>query len=217
MSLIWSYIEGRALSFIYEAFGASEYLLIDIKRGLYEIYKYVRKSDDEYLTYMDGLSEKADEFFKNNYNAFMRHVIKPKIALGNFEGVDAQSGVSLNSQVFQVETKDVKMYLKKDIDVTFVLIVGVFGPAKTKRDHNDYVIKKQDIFENCQRAYLCEKHAYEKLVPNFKSNSAYITQKSRFFIGSHYHALEPYIILKYLAQEENTLLSDKETYEKSCS
>lgn len=36
----------------------------------------------------------------------------------------------------------------------------------------------------------------------------------RFFIGNNYHALGQFIILKYLAQNETTLLRDKETYEK---
>ena len=171
------------------------------------------------LTYFDGLGEKAGRFFKNNYNAFMRqlHVITPKTALGNFKSIDVQSGVTFNSQLFKVESKDVRIYLREDIDEAVELNVKVFDPAKAKRDHNKYMIKKQDIFENCRRAYLCEKRAYERLVPNFKFNSIYIAQKSvygRFFIGTHY-ALGPLIILKYLAQEENTLLSDIETYEKA--
>jgi tRNA A-37 threonylcarbamoyl transferase component Bud32 len=36
----------------------------------------------------------------------------------------------------------------------------------------------------------------------------------RSFIENHYHSLGPFIILKYLAQKETTLLRDEETYEK---
>ena len=61
--------------------------------------------------------------------------------------------------------------------------------------------KKHDIFDKCRRAYLCEKRAYEQLITNFKFNSIYIDQESvfgRFIIGNHYHALGPFLILKYL-------------------
>ena len=211
-------LRGGLISFIYEAFSANEYQLNDVKRGLDAIYDYVRKSDEEYLTYLDGLGEKADQIFKNNYSAFMRklYVIEPKIALGEFKRIDVQSGVTFNSQLFKVNSKDVKMYLKEDIDETVELIVKVFDPANAKRNHNKYVIKKHDMFDNCRRAYLCEKRAYERLLPNFKFNSVYIAQEpvyGRFFIGNHYHALGPFIVLKYLAKE--TLPRDEETYEKA--
>ena len=73
------------------------------------------------------------------------HVIEPKIALGEFKRIDVQSGVTFNSQLFKVNSKDVKMYLKEDIYETVELIVKVFDPAKEKRDHNKYVIKKHVI------------------------------------------------------------------------
>ncbi|CAG86581.2 DEHA2D00352p [Debaryomyces hansenii CBS767] len=211
-------LRGGLISFIYEAFSANEYQLNDVKRGLDAIYDYVRKSDEEYLTYLDGLGEKVDKIFKNNYNSFMRqlHVIEPKIGLGEFKRIDVQSGVTFNSQLFKVNSKDVKMYLKEDIDETVELVVKVFDPAKAKRDHNKYVIKKHDMFDNCRRAYLCEKRAYERLLLNFKFNSVYIAQEpvyGRFFIGNYYHALGPFIVLKYLAKE--TLPRDEETYEKA--
>lgn len=77
------------------------------------------------------------------------------IALGDFESIDAQSGVTSNSYVFKVTIHDVKMYLKEDIDETVELIVEVFNPAKAQRDHNKYVVKKQDVFQKFQaRIYV---------------------------------------------------------------
>ena len=159
------------------------------------------------MTYFDCLGEKADKIFKSNYNAFIKqlNVIETKISLDNFKSIDVQSGVTFNSQLFKVNSKDVKMYLKEEIDETVELIVKVLDPAKAKRDHNKYVIKKHDIFDNCRSAYLCERRqAYELLLPNFKFNSVYIAQKpvyGKFFIGNHYHTLGPFIILKYLPKE----------------
>lgn len=80
------------------------------------------------MTYFDDLGEKADEIFKNNYNAFMQqlYVIEPNIALGDFERIYVQSGVMFSSQLFSVKSKDVKLYLKEDIDETDELNVKVF-------------------------------------------------------------------------------------------
>ena len=46
------------------------------------------------------------------------HVIEPKIAFGDFKSIDVQSGITFNSQLFKVNTNDVNMYLKEEIDET---------------------------------------------------------------------------------------------------
>lgn len=70
MSLTLPSLRRGANSFFYEAFSANEYQLNEDKRGFDAIYKYVRKSDEQYLTYVDGLGEKTDECFKNYCNVF---------------------------------------------------------------------------------------------------------------------------------------------------
>jgi hypothetical protein len=66
------------------------------------------------------------------------HVIEPNIVPGDFESIGLRSGVRFNSQFFKVNSKDVEMYLKEDIDATVELIVKLFDPCKAKRDHNKY-------------------------------------------------------------------------------
>ena len=99
------------------------------------------------------------------------------MAIGDFESFDVQGGITFNPQLFKVNTNDINMYLKEEINETVELIVKVFYPAKAKRDHNKYVVKKQDIFENCRKAYLCEKRAYERFIPN-SSLTTFILHKN---------------------------------------
>lgn len=56
-----------------------------------------------------------------------------------------------------------------------------------------------------------------KAKPNSNFNSIYSAQESvcEILMGNYYHVLGPFILLKYLTQEENSLLYDKEIYEKA--
>ena len=169
---------------------------------------------------MDELAEKDEEAYKS----FCKDVYKAKgkclygtvISLGEFADIDVQSGFTFNSQLFKVSTEDLIQYVKKDVSVRDKLIVKVFDPIKAKRDHDSYTVSKTDIFDKSRRAYLCEKTAYEKLLYNKKFNSIYIDQDcvfGKFNIGNHYHALGPFLILKYLDHTKCPL--DKETYKKA--
>lgn len=222
MSLFWTYFEGGLISFIYEAFNADGILLNEIKRGLDKIYRYIRKTDEEYLTYIDGLAEKYEAAYRNfcidAYRAKEQrlYLSDTSISLGKFEKIDVQSGFSFNSQLFKVEIKEVKDYLRENIGIGDKLIVKVFDPIKAKRKHDSYRADKTNIFGKCRRAYLCEKTAYEKLITNLKFNSIFIDQEcvfSKFNIGEHYHALGPFLILKYL--DKTTCPLDEETYKKA--
>lgn len=103
---------------------------------------------------MDGLANKVEELFKNNCRTFINQlrVLESKVFLGPFKCNDVQSVFTFNSQIFKVQTKDVKKFIK-EIDKTVQLVVKVFDPVKAKRDHNNHVVKKQDMFENCRKAY----------------------------------------------------------------
>ena len=215
-------LRGGLISFIYEAFNVDEIRLNEIKRGLEEIYKYIRKTDEEYLTYIDGLAEKYEAAYRNFCIDAYRtkeqrlYLSDTSISLGKFEKIDVQSGFSFNSQLFKVDIKEVKDYLRENIGIGDKLIVKVFDPIKAKRKHDSYTVDKTDIFGKCRRAYLCEKTAYEKLITNLKFNSIYIDQQcvfGKFNIGEHYHALGPFLILKYLGQTKCPL--DEETYKKA--
>ncbi|CUM48546.1 unnamed protein product [Debaryomyces tyrocola] len=215
-------LRGGLISFIYEAFNTNGTRLNEIKRGLDKIYKYIRKTDEEYLTYIDGLADKYEAAYRNfcidAYRAKEQrlYLSDTSISLGEFAAIDVQSGFTFNSQLFKVSTKDVIGYLKEDVDVVDQFIVKVFDPIKAKRDHDSYTISKTAIFGKCRRAYLCEKTAYEKLIANLKFNSIYIDQEcvfGKFNIGEHYHALGPFLILKYL--DKTTCPLDEETYKKA--
>ena len=215
-------LRGGLISFIYEAFNVDAILLNEIKRGLEKIYKYIRKTDEEYLTYIDGLAEKYEAAYRNfcidAYRTKEQRLClyDTSISLGKFDKIDVQSGFSFNSQLFKVDIKEVKDYLRENIGIGDKLIVKVFDPIKAKRKHDSYTVDKTDIFGKCRRAYLCEKTAYEKLITNLKFNSIYIDQQcvfGKFNIGEHYHALGPFLILKYLGQTKCPL--DEETYKKA--
>ena len=215
-------LRGGLISFIYEAFNTDRTRLNEIKRGLEKIYKYIRKTDEEYLTYIDGLADKYEAAYRNfcidAYRAKEQrlYISDTSISLGKFDKIDVQSGFSFNSQLFKVDIKEVKHYLRENIGIGDKLIVKVFDPIKAKRKHDNYTVDKTDIFGKCRRAYLCEKTAYEKLILNPKFNSIYIDQKcvfGKFNIGEHYHALGPFLILKYL--DKTTCPLDEETYEKA--
>ena len=60
------------ISFIYEVFNADGTKLNEIKRGLDEIYKYIRKTDEDYLTNLDELAEKDEDAYKTFCNMFMK-------------------------------------------------------------------------------------------------------------------------------------------------
>ena len=213
-------LRGGLISFIYEALRVNEARLNEVKRGLDKIYRYIRKTDEEYLTYLDELAEKDEEayksFCKDVYKAKGKFLYDTVIGLGAFADIDVQSGFTFNSQLFKVNTIDLIGYLKEDIGVTDQLIVKVFDPIKAKRDHDSYTVSKTDIFDKSRRAYLCEKTAYERLISNDKFNSTYIDQEcvfGKFNIGEHYHALGPFLILKYLDHTKCPL--DEETYKKA--
>jgi len=213
-------LRGALISFIYEALSVNETGLNEIKRGLDKIYRYIRKTDEEYLRYLDELAEKDEEayksFCKDIYKAKGKHLYDTVIGLGEFADIDIQSGFTFNSQLFKVSSKDVIEYLKEDINVTHQLIVKVFDPIKAKRDHDSYTVSRTGIFDKSRRAYLCEKIAYEMLMSNDKFNSTYIDQEcvfGKFNIGEHYHALGPFLILKYLDHTKCPL--DEDTYKKA--
>ena len=229
-------LRGGIISYIYEAFLVDESRLAEIKRGMEAIYKFIRKTDEEYLTYLDELASKDKiPFMEYCINAIENHrdpegerLFITEIGLGNFKEIDVQSGFTFNTQLFKVNRKNVMDFLRGGND-HYQLIVKVFDPIKAKRDHRDYQDKQTDIFGACRRAYLCEKLAYEKLSNNFLFNSAYIDQKcvfGTFNIGKHYHALGPFLILKYIEQKKekyieqgkekyDRLPKDKTTYEKA--
>ncbi len=172
------------------------------------------------MTNLDQLAEKDEEaykiFCKNVYKIKGQYLHDTVIALGDFKNIDVQSGFTFNSQLFKVSTKNVIEYLKEVVDVADELIVKVFDPIKAKRDHDSYTVRETDIFDKSRGAYLCEKAAYEKLISNLKFNSIYIDQQcvfGKFNIGEHYHALGPFLILKYLGQTKCPL--DEETYKKA--
>ena len=215
-------LRGGLISFIYEAFNTDGTRLNEIKRGLEKIYKYIRKTDEEYLTYIDGLADKYEEAYRifciDAYRAKEQrlYLSDTSISLEEFDKIDVQSGFSFNSQLFKVDIKEVKDYLRENVGIGDELVVKVFDPIKVKRKHDSYTVDKTDIFGKCRRAYLCEKTAYEKLITNLKFNSIYIDQKcvfGKFNIGKHYHALGPFLILKYL--DKTTCPLDEETYKKA--
>ena len=215
-------LRGGLISFIYEAFNTDGTRLNEIKRGLDKIYKYIRKTDEEYLTYIDGLADKYEAAYRNFCIDTYRtkdqrlYLSDTSISLEKFDKIDVQSGFSFNSQLFKVDIKEVKHYLRENIEIGDKFIVKVFDPIKAKRAHDSYTVDKIDIFGKCRRAYLCEKTAYEKLITNPKFNSIYIDQKcvfGKFNIGEHYHALGPFLILKYL--DKTICPLDKETYKKA--
>ena len=223
-------LRGGLMSYIYEAFVVDEPRLGEIKRGLNVIYKFIRKTDEEYLTYLDELASKDKiSFMEHCINAIENHheqyrrrrLFITEIGLGNFDDIDVQSGFTFNSQIFKVNTKYVTEFLKGNISEHDQFIVKVFDPIKAKRDHKDYRDKQTDIFEACRRAYLCEKLAYENLSNNFLFNNVYVDQKwvfGTFNIGTHYHALGPFLILKYIEQRKekyDRLPKDRATYEKA--
>ena len=169
------------------------------------------------LTLRGGLISFIYEVFNADGTKEQRlYLSDTSISLGKFDKIDVQSGFSFNSQLFKVDIKEVKDYLRENIGIGDKLIVKVFDPIKAKRKHDSYTVDKTDIFGKCRRAYLCEKTAYEKLITNLKFNSIYIDQKcvfGKFNIGEHYHALGPFLILKYL--DKTTCPLDEETFKKA--
>lgn len=149
---------------------------------------FIRKTDEEYLTYLDELASKDKiPFMEYCINAIENHrepererLFITEIGLGNFDDIDVQRGFTFNTQLFKVDTNNIMDFLKgiNDFDQ---FIVKVFDPIKAKRDHKDYQDKQTDIFGACRRAYLYEKLAYEKLSNNFLFNSVYIDQKMRLW------------------------------------
>lgn len=83
----------------------------------------------EYLKFVDGLANKVEELFKNNCRTFINQlrVLESKVFLGPFKCNDVQSVFTFNSQIFKVQTKDVKKFIK-EIDKTVQLVVKVFNP-----------------------------------------------------------------------------------------
>ena len=165
-------LRGGLISFIYEAFSTDRTRLNEIKKGLDKVYKYIRKTDEEYLTYIDGLADKYEAAYRNFCIDAYRtkeqrlYLSDKSISLENFDKIDVQSGFSFNSQLFKVDIKEVKHYLRENIGIGDKFIVKVFDPIKAKRKHDNYTVEKTDIFGKCRRAYLCEKTAYEKLIYN---------------------------------------------------
>lgn len=211
------------ISFIHEAFSASEFQLNEIKRGLDAIFNYIRKTDEQYLSFLDEIARKEGPNYEafcteviENYSHRAQPLLKTTISLGDFNEIDVQTGMTFNSQLFKVNIEDVRKYLKQTVQKDEKLIVKVFDPIKAKRDHDSYRISKGDIKKKCREAYLREMAAYEKLLPFQNFNSIYIDQKcvfGRFDIDVHYHALGPFLILKYI--ESEALPLNKETYEKA--
>lgn len=72
--------------------------LAEIKRGMEAIYKFIRKTDEEYLTYLDELSSKDKiPFMEYCINAIENHrepererLFITEIGLGNFDDIDVQ-------------------------------------------------------------------------------------------------------------------------------
>ena len=182
-------LRGGLISYIYEAFLVNEPRVAEITRGMDAIYKFIRKTDEEYLTTLDELASKDKiPFMEYCINAIENHhresekrerLFITEIGLGNFDDIDVQSGFTFNTQLFKVNTKNLMDFLRGFNDHN-QLIVKVFDPIKAKRDHKDYQDKQTDIFGACRRAYLCEKLAYEKLSNNFLFNSVYVDQKCVF-------------------------------------
>lgn len=212
-------LRGGLFSFIYEAFNVNESRMNEIEGGLDRIYMYIRKTDEEYLTSLDKLAEEDEA----SYRSFCKDEIKGNnlfdtvIKLGDFADIDVQCGFKFNSQLFKVKTQDVLPYLKEDVSVTEQLIVKVYDPIKARRDYDsDDRFEKTILFDHLRKVYEREKKAYETLMSNEKFNSIYIDQEQvfgKFNIGEHYHALGPFIILKYLNHTKCPL--DKETYLKA--
>lgn len=145
-------LRGGLISFIYEAFNVDSTRLNEIKRGLDKIYRYIRKTDEEYLTYLDELAEKDEEayksFCKDVYKAKGKYLYDTVIGLGDFADIDVQSGFTFNSQLFKVNSKYVIEYLNEYVDVADQLIVKVFDPVKAKRDHDSYTVGKLKVLTN---------------------------------------------------------------------
>lgn len=101
-------LRGGLISFIYEAFNVDSTRLNEIKRGLDKIYRYIRKTNEEYLTYLDELAEKDEEayksFCKDVYKAKGKYLYDTVIGLGDFADIDVQSGFTFNSQLFKVNS-----------------------------------------------------------------------------------------------------------------
>ena len=104
-------LRGGLISFIYEAFNIDEIRLNEIKRGLDKIYKYIRKTDEEYLTYIDEIADKYEAAYRNfcidAYRAKEQrlYLSDTNINVGKFDKIDVQSGFSFNSPLFRVEIK----------------------------------------------------------------------------------------------------------------
>ena len=230
-------LRGGLISYIYEAFAVSETRLDEIKRGLNEIYRFIRKTDEEYLSYLDEIALNIEVPFRDYcINAIEHHVVKDRrrhisaieIALGSFDEIDVQCGFTFNSQLFKVNKEDIEAFFIKPFDGD-QFIVKVFDPIKAKRDHKNYRTERTDTYDTCRKAYLCEKLAYEILSDEELFNNVYVDQKyvfGKFNIGEHYHALGPFIILKYIEPEKgkykesekgehNRLPKDRRTYEKA--
>ncbi|CUM50130.1 unnamed protein product [Debaryomyces tyrocola] len=231
-------LRGGLISYIYEAFAVSEDRLDEIKRGLDTIYKFIRKTDEEYLTYLDEIALKHEMPFRDYcINSIenhpvedrRRHISATEIALGSFDKIDVQCGFTFNSQLFKVNKEDVEAFFIEPFNGDDQFIVKVFDPIKTKRDHKNYRAERTDSFNICRKTYLCEKLAYEILSKEGLFNNVYVGQKyvfGKFNIGEHYHALGPFIILKYIEPEKgksiepekgeyNRLPKDRRTYEKA--
>lgn len=149
-------LRGGLTSFLYEAFNTNLSQLNETKRGLDEIYRHIRKTDEEYLTYLDDLAQKDEEAYKSYcmgiYKAKRICLYDTVIPLGNFADIDVQSGFTFNAQLFKVDFRYLMPYLIESIDVTDQLIVKVFDPVKAKRDHNDYEVHRPALFDKSRRA-----------------------------------------------------------------
>lgn len=189
-------LRGGLIAFLYEAFNTNLSRLNETKRRLDDIYRCIRKTDEEYLTHLDDLAEKDEKAFKpycmDIYKTKGIFIYETVIPLGNFADIDVQSGFTFNSQLFKVDSSYLMPYLTESIYVTDQLIVKVFYPVKANRDHNDYEVHRPTLFDKSRRACLCEKTAYEMLISNNKFNNIYVNQNcvfGKFNIDKHYHAM----------------------------
>lgn len=150
------------------------------------------------------------------------------IQLGKFTDIDVHSGFTFHTQMFKVNKSEVEKYLHETLHPDDQLVVKVFDPIKAKTDHEedeDVVDEEGEsrseymgIDEICIKYYMSELSNYERLIENPNFNSVYIKQDrlfGQFNIGRHYHAIGPFIIMKYIDPMANVLPINKEVYEKA--
>ena len=81
---------------------------------------FIRKTDEEYLTYLDELASKDKiPFMEYCINAIENHreperLFITEIGLGNFDDIDVQRGFTFNTQLFKVDTNNIMDFLKGD-------------------------------------------------------------------------------------------------------